>query len=395
VEHDRETIRAADHVIDLGPGAGARGGCVIASGSPAEVAACAASLTGRYLRGESREPLRAGLRRSPSGEIRLEGVRCHNIEGIDVAFPLGVLTAVTGVSGSGKSSLVMDVLARVLRAALRRAEPPEGLVARRSGLEAVRRLVLVDQRAIGRTPHSTPATYTELWGLVRELYSRLPLSRVRGYGPDRFSFNSPEGRCPACEGQGQRLVDMQFLSDVWITCEQCRGRRFDAATQEVLFRGRSISDVLELDVDQAADLFENQPRILRILKALQDVGLGYIRLGQPSSMLSGGEAQRVKLAAELVDPGGGGVLYILDEPTTGLHYEDVKRLVSIFRRLVDAGNTLVVIEHQLDVIAASDHVIELGPGGGEDGGRIVGEGTPDEIARCEACPTAPFLRDVL
>ncbi|MCZ6795742.1 MAG: excinuclease ABC subunit UvrA [Planctomycetota bacterium] len=395
VEHDRETIEAADQVIDLGPGAGADGGRVVASGTPAEVAAVEESLTGQYLRGERAvtEPRR---RRLPGDSwLRLDGVHCHNLRDVDAAFPLGVFTAVTGVSGSGKSSLVLDVLARVLAAHRDGEALCREVVRDAAGLDAIRRVVVVDQRPIGRSPKSTPATYTGLWTHVRELYASLPTSRVRGYGVARFSFNSPEGRCAACDGQGARLVEMQFLSDVWVECDVCRGRRFEESTLDVRFKGKDISEVLDLEVEAALELFENQPRTRDILKVLVDVGLGYVKLGQSSVTLSGGEAQRVKLAGELVESREGGRLTILDEPTTGLHFEDIRRLLEIFQRLVEGGNTLIVIEHQLDVVAAADWVIELGPEGGDAGGRIVVVGSPEDVAASGLGHTSGYLKKVL
>jgi excinuclease ABC subunit A len=393
VEHDRETMEAADHIVDLGPGAGERGGRVIASGSPREIADAPDSLTGRYLRQGAIE-VRSGRRRPGEEAVELAGIGCHNIEGGNVRFPLGLFTVVTGVSGSGKSTLVLDVLARVLRAKERR-RPLPGVVEEARGLEHVRRHLVVNQRPLDRTPRSTPATYTGAWDRVRELYARLPLAKVRGYGPGRFSFNSRWGRCPSCRGQGANLVEMRFLSDVWVTCDACKGRRFDEGTLEVRFKGRDVSEVLAMEVDEAVEFFRNQPRLAGILKTLQAVGGGYLKLGQSAATLSGGEAQRVKLARELVERREGGNLYILDEPTTGLHFEDIRKLLGVFHSLVERGNTLVVIEHQLDVVAAADWVIDLGPEGGDEGGRVVAAGTPEEVARVEESHTGRYLRSHL
>ncbi len=394
VEHDRETMEAADWLIDIGPGAGAQGGRVVAEGTPADVARHPQSLTGRYLAEGSRvDDRRAARRPTPADWIELEGVTHNNLRGVRAAFPLGVFTAVSGVSGSGKSSLVLDVLAEALDAHIMGLPPPSGRVASIRGLEKVRRLVVVDQKPIGRSPRSNPATYTGVWDLVRELFAMLPSSRVRGYGPSRFSFNTGEGRCIACDGQGLRQIEMHFLSDVWVPCELCKGKRFNRETLAVLFKGKNIAQVLALEVDEACGFFESQPRILRILDTLKAVGLGYVRLGQPSNTLSGGEAQRVKLAAELVTRECGGSVYLLDEPTTGLHFEDVRRLNAVLQALVEGGNTLIVIEHHLDVIRSADWVIDLGPEAGDGGGRIVAEGPPDAIARAPESHTGKYLRE--
>ena len=384
VEHDRETMERADWLIDIGPGAGTRGGKVIAQGAPSDVIEHPDSLTGRYLRAEERVG-DVTPRRTPSDAwLELGGVRLHNLDGVDARIPLGLFTVVTGVSGSGKSSLVMDVLADVLkkRDSIAESGPEilEGRVESVAGLDEVERVVVIDQRPVGRTPKSIPATYTGVWDHVRELYASLPLAKARGYKAGRFSFNSPEGRCLSCEGQGARQIEMHFLSDVWVRCDACKGRRFDDATLEVIFRGRTIADVLQMEVDEAVEFFENQPRILAVLETLSSVGLGYVQLGQPATTLSGGEAQRIKLAAELVERRRGKTVYILDEPTTGLHFEDVRRLLEVFQRLVDAGHTLVVIEHHLDVISAADWAIDLGPEAGEGGGRIVAEGPPETLS---------------
>lgn len=391
VEHDRETLLAADWIVDVGPGAGARGGEIVAVGTPSDVARDPHSLTGRYLATTASSRTRA--RRAAARWMELRGVRHHNLDDIDASFPLECLTAVTGVSGSGKSSLVLDALADAVRIHLG-GQGDAGRFRSASGLESLERLVLVDQRPIGRTPRSNPATYTGLWDEVRALYARLPLSRVRGYGPSRFSFNSGEGRCASCDGQGARSVEMHFLSDVWVPCEACGGRRFDGETLAVLFRGRSVGDILDLEADDAIEVFENVPKVLAILETLRAVGLGYVKLGQSADTLSGGEAQRLKLAAELLGRRGGGALYLLDEPTTGLHHEDVLKLLDVLQALVEAGNTVIVIEHQIDVIRAADWIVDLGPEAGDEGGRIVAAGPPEDVARATGSHTGRYLRAV-
>ena len=390
VEHDREAMRSADWIIDMGPGGGAHGGRVVAEGTPDAVARHPESLTGRYLRGGGDEERGVRPGRSPSGWIELEGVRHNNLKDLSVRFPLGMFTAVTGVSGSGKSSLVIDVLAPSVEAGIRKSVA-RGRVRAARGLEGVRRLVVVDQLPIGRSPRSNPATYTGIWDHVRALYAETPAAKVRGFDASRFSFNTGTGRCLACEGQGARQVEMHFLSDVWVPCEECGGKRYDRETLKILYKGLSVGDVLELEVDQALGALENHPAIRRILETLSRVGLGYVKLGQASNTLSGGEAQRVKLASELVTRVGGGSFYILDEPTTGLHHEDVKKLIGVLQGLVEGGNTLVVIEHQLDVIRAADWVIDLGPEAGDEGGQVVAVGTPEEIARSPESRTGRYL----
>ena len=392
VEHDRETMEAADWLIDIGPGAGVYGGEVMAQGTPAKVASSPTSLTGRYLSGSQRVHDRVRPPGEPTGWLRLRNVTHNNLTGLDAAFPLGVITVVTGVSGSGKSSLVLDVLSEVVEAELARRPPSPGRVSSVEGLDQVRRLVVVDQKPIGRSPRSNPATYSGIWDHVRELYSLTQAAKVRGFGVSRFSFNTGEGRCMTCDGQGATQVEMHFLSDVWVPCELCKGKRFDRETLGILFKGKNVSDVLAMDVSEACVFFESQHQILRILQAMEKVGLGYVKLGQPGNTLSGGEAQRLKLASELVTREGGGSLYILDEPTTGLHFEDVGRLIGVFEALVEGGNTLVVIEHHLDVIRAADWVIDLGPEAGEAGGRIVVEGAPARIASSRESHTGRALR---
>lgn len=406
VEHDRDCILAADHVIDMGPGAGPRGGDVVAQGEPNEIVRVVDSLTAQYLRGDCVVCERSGPRREPLGNLHLRGVRRHNLKNIDVTVPLGNLVAVTGVSGSGKSSLVLDVLAAELKASTnarrpRRGRPRVGDTGELrvpehcdsiDGDESITRLLLVDQSPIGRSPRSNPATYTKLWEAVRKFYALLPGSRVKGFGQDRFSFNSRAGRCEACKGEGAVLVSMHFMSDVWLPCEKCSGLRFNQETLEVRFRGLNVGDLLRTEVETALELFENHPQVSRVLKVMDEVGLGYLQLGQSSTTLSGGEAQRVKLAAELAHGRLEGALYVLDEPTTGLHFDDVRKLLEVLHRLVDGGATVVVVEHNLDVIAACDYVIDLGPGGGEEGGHLVACGSPEDIVASDASVTGKYLR---
>jgi excinuclease ABC subunit A len=391
VEHDEETIRRADWVVDLGEGAGHLGGRLMYQGPPASLDG---SLTGRYLRGELAIAVPRS-RRQPSGRLELRGAREHNLRDLDVSFPLGVLTAVTGVSGSGKSTLVVDILYRALARRLHDAAAEAGRHAGLTGVEQVDKVIAVDQSPIGRTPRSNPATYTGALAFIRELFSLVPEARARGYRPGRFSFNVKGGRCEACQGEGVRPVEMHFLPDVYVQCEACRGKRFSRETLEILYRGRTIADVLDMTVAEAQPLLEAHPRLSRLLLTLIDVGLGYIRLGQSATTLSGGEAQRVRLARELGRRETGRTLYILDEPTTGLHFDDVRKLLHVLGRLVDAGNSVVVIEHNLDVIKCADHVIELGPDAGAAGGRVVAQGTPERVARSRRSPTAPYLRRAL
>ena len=381
VEHDEETIRAADYVVDLGPGAGVHGGEVMFQGTPAELMANGhPSLTGRYLRGELGIPVPRARRPPLRGELVIRGARANNLKNVDVAVPLGLFNVITGVSGSGKSTLVNDILYRALARDLYRATAPPGAHRRIDGADPVDKVIQIDQTAIGRTPRSNAATYTGLFTLIRELFAMLAESRARGYRPGRFSFNVKGGRCEACQGGGVKAIEMHFLPDVYVTCEQCKGRRYNRETLEVRYRGASIADVLELTVDQALPLLENVPPVAAKLRTLQDVGLGYIALGQSATTLSGGESQRVKLAKELSRRSTGRTVYILDEPTTGLHFEDTRKLLDVLQKLVDQGNTVVVIEHQLDVVKSADHVIDLGPGGGDGGGRVVAAGTPEEVA---------------
>ncbi len=390
VEHDEGTIRAADHVVDLGPGAGEHGGEVVAEGTPTQVSRASASLTGQYLTGKREIPVPMH-RRPPRDELVVRGARQHNLKDIDVEVPLGVFCCVTGVSGSGKSTLVNEILYRAVANRLHRARLRPGAHDRIEGLEHIDKIINIDQSPIGRTPRSNPATYTGVFDHIRELFSKTKEARVRGYKPGRFSFNVKGGRCEVCRGDGQIKIEMHFLPDVYVPCEQCHGRRYNRETLEVRFKGKSIADVLEMSVEEAVEFFAHIPKIKRRLQTLHDVGLDYIRLGQPATTLSGGEAQRVKLATELSKVATGDTLYILDEPTTGLHFADVQRLLEVLDRLVESGNAVVVIEHNLDVIKSADRIIDLGPEGGEAGGEVVATGTPEEVAAIPASYTGRFL----
>ena len=406
VEHDEETIRTADYVVDLGPGAGEHGGRVIFQGPPAALIAgedapveaggpggAVRSLTGEYLRGERSIETPARRRQADRGTLVIRGARANNLKNIDVPIPVGVFTAVTGVSGSGKSTLVNDILYRALARLLYRAADEPGPHAGIDGIELIDKVIEIDQSPIGRTPRSNPATYTGLFGFIRDLFAVLPESKARGFRPGRFSFNVKGGRCETCQGDGVMAIEMNFLPNVYVTCEECKGRRYNRETLEIRYRGKSVADVLDLTVDQALELLENFPPIANKLRTLQDVGLGYITLGQSATTLSGGEAQRVKLSKELSRRGTGRTLYILDEPTTGLHFEDTRKLLDVLGRLVDQGNTVVVIEHNLDVIKTADFVIDLGPEGGEAGGRLVASGTPEEVARSPRSHTGRVLAE--
>ncbi len=396
VEHDEETMRAADHVIDLGPGAGRHGGRVIAEGTVDELIRNPGSLTGRYLSGALRIPVPEQRRPfDPDRAIRIEDAEEHNLRRVTVELPLGLFVAVTGVSGSGKSTLVEDILHRALARHFYRARTIPGKHGRITGLEHIDKVIDIDQSPIGRTPRSNPATYTGLFTPIRELFAEMPEAKIRGYGPGRFSFNVKGGRCEACQGDGLVKIEMHFLPDVYVPCEVCKGRRYNRETLEVRFRGKSIADVLELTVEDALAFFENQPRIHQKLQTLHDVGLGYVHLGQSATTLSGGEAQRVKLATELSKRDTGRTLYILDEPTTGLHFEDVRLLLEVLHRLVDRGNTVLVIEHNLDVIKTADWVVDLGPEGGTRGGEIVAAGTPEDVAGVKASYTGQVLRPLV
>jgi excinuclease ABC subunit A len=395
VEHDEDTIRSADHVVDMGPGAGRHGGRVVYSGPPEGLAGAPESLTGAYLSGAKSIPVPGRRRRPGRGEVVLTGCSEHNLQHIDAAFPLGVMTCVTGVSGSGKSTLVIDTLYRALAQRLYRARQRAGAVESIRGLEHLDKVIDIDQSPIGRTPRSNPATYTGVFTPIRELFAKTPEARARGYQPGRFSFNVRGGRCPACDGDGIIKIEMHFLPDVYVKCEVCDGRRYNRDTLEIAYKGASIADVLDMTCNQALEFFQNIPQIKAKLQTLVDVGLGYIRLGQPATTLSGGEAQRVKLSKELGKRATGRTLYILDEPTTGLHFDDIKKLLAVLDRLVEMGNTVVVIEHNLEVIKTADHLIDLGPEGGDLGGKVVAAGTPEELARVSESHTGQWLKRVL
>jgi excinuclease ABC subunit A len=395
VEHDEVTIRTADHVIDMGPGAGVHGGRVVAQGTPDEIMAHADSLTGAYLAGRRR--IEVPPRRRPAGDraVEISGCRAHNLKGVDFRVPAGLLTVVTGVSGSGKSTLVNETLQRALAQQLHGAQRPPGAFDTLTGLEHIDKVIEVDQSPIGRTPRSNPATYTGAFDGIRALFAQVPDARMRGYAPGRFSFNVKGGRCESCQGDGLIRVEMHFLPDLFTTCEVCRGRRYNRETLEVRFRGKTIADVLEMTVEESLPVLENVPSVRRPLETLAEVGLGYLALGQPATTLSGGEAQRIKLARELARRATGRTLYVLDEPTTGLHFADVERLLAVLQRLVDRGNSVIVIEHHLDVIKSADWVVDLGPEGGAEGGRIVIEGPPEAVRDHSASHTGQALRSVL
>ncbi len=392
VEHDAETMRVADHILDLGPGAGVLGGRVIAQGTPAEIMASPASLTGRYLRGDLAVALPKRDRR-PKGFVTVVGARKHNLKGITARIPLGLLTCVTGVSGSGKSTLVLEVLFHSLSQLLYHKKPKIDGCKELLGVEALDKVIDIDQSPIGRTPRSNPATYTGLFTFIRDLFAKLPESRVRGYKPGRYSFNVKGGRCEACQGGGLIKIEMHFLPDIYVTCEVCKGQRYNRETLEIKHKDRSIADILNMTVDEALEFFEHIPFIKAKLQTLHDVGLHYIKLGQSATTLSGGEAQRVKLSRELSKRATGRTLYILDEPTTGLHFADIQRLLDVLNRLVEAGNTVLVIEHNLDVIRNADWIIDLGPEGGDHGGEIVAEGRPDELAKIRRSYTGQVLKE--
>ena len=395
VEHDEDTMRAADYLIDIGPGAGVHGGQVVAAGTPAEVMANPDSLTGQYLSGKKKIEVPA-VRRPGNGKLlKVVGAAENNLRHIDVEFPLGTFTVVTGVSGSGKSSLVNEVLFKRLGAELMRMKVRPGKCDRIEGIEQLDKVVNIDQSPIGRTPRSNPATYTRLFNDIRDLFASTQEAKSRGYGQGRFSFNVRGGRCEACSGDGLLKIEMHFLPDIFVPCEVCKGRRYNRETLEVRYKGKNIADVLDMTVDEALDFFSALPKLKKRLQTLQDVGLGYVKLGQPSTELSGGEAQRVKLATELSKQATGKTIYILDEPTTGLHSDDVRKLLAVIQRLVDAGNTVVVIEHNLDVIKCADHLIDLGPEGGDGGGTIVVTGTPEEVAACPVSFTGQYLKRML
>ena len=391
VEHDEETIRRADYVIDLGPGAGRHGGSLVAQGTPADIMRAPDSLTGAYISGKVEIDMRLERRHTNGNSISILGARENNLKNLDVTFPLGVMNVVTGVSGSGKSTLVNDILYRALARQLYRSREEPGHHKAISGADAIDKVIRIDQSPIGRTPRSNPATYTGVFAQIRDLYAMLPESRERGYKPGRFSFNVSGGRCEACQGEGQRRIEMNFLPDVYVVCEVCNGRRYNHETLSVKYKGYSIADVLETPVSDALQILENIPQVKQKLQTLVDVGLGYVHLGQSAVTLSGGEAQRIKLARELSKRQTGKTLYLLDEPTTGLHFDDVKKLLDVLHRLTDLGNTVIIIEHNLDVIRNADWLIDLGPEGGEDGGRLVAQGTPEQVARVKKSYTGQAL----
>ena len=395
VEHDEETIRTADYVVDIGPGAGEHGGYVVAKGTPEEIAATPGSITGDYLSGRRSIPVPEKRRPGNGSFLTVRGARANNLKGIDVTFPLGLICCVTGVSGSGKSSLVNEIIKKTLLRDLNHARTKPGDSDGVEGIRALDKVIDIDQSPIGRTPRSNPATYTGLFDLIRGVFASTPDAKMRGYTNSRFSFNVKGGRCEACHGDGIIKIEMHFLPDVFVPCEVCGGKRYDRETLEVKYKGKSIADVLDMTVEEALEFFRPLPRLKKKLQTLYDVGLGYVKLGQPSTTLSGGEAQRVKLATELSRPDTGRTLYILDEPTTGLHMDDVKRLISILDRLAEGGSSLIVIEHNLDVIKTADYIIDLGPEGGEGGGRVIAQGTPEQVARIEGSFTGQYLRQIL
>ena len=395
VEHDEGTMKAADWILDFGPAAGLHGGEIVAEGTPKAIIKNSKSLTGKYLSGKASIPMPSERRSPGKNAIVIRGAAENNLKKIDVQFPLGCFICVTGVSGSGKSTLVNEILYKVLARKLNRATTEPGKYQKVEGLSFLDKVIDIDQTPIGRTPRSNPATYSKLFDPIRELFSKLPEAKIRGYKPGRFSFNVKGGRCEACGGDGVKRIEMHFLPDVFVTCDVCKGRRFNRETLQVKFKGQSIADVLELSVAEAGDLFENIPRAKRILDTLTNVGLDYIKLGQQATTLSGGEAQRVKLARELCKVATGNTLYILDEPTTGLHFADIEKLLRVLIQLVERGNTIVVIEHHLDVIKSADYIIDLGPEGGDEGGFIVASGSPEEVANNPKSHTGRFLKKIL
>ena len=394
VEHDEDTMLAADCIVDIGPGAGEHGGKVVAVGTAQELMQCPGSITGEYLSGRKKIPV-PEVRKKPTGYLKVVGARENNLKNITVEFPLGVMTCVTGVSGSGKSSLVNEILYKKLAKELNRARTIPGKHKRIEGLEQVDKVIDIDQSPIGRTPRSNPATYTGVFDLIRDLFAATPDAKAKGYKKGRFSFNVKGGRCEACSGDGILKIEMHFLPDVYVPCEVCGGKRYNRETLDVKYKGKSIYDVLNMTVEEAVKFFENVPSIRRKMETLNDVGLSYIRLGQPSTELSGGEAQRIKLAAELSKRSTGKTVYILDEPTTGLHFADVHKLTEILRRLADDGNTVIVIEHNLDVIKTADHIIDIGPEGGDKGGTVVATGTPEEVAKNKNSYTGKYIDEIL
>ncbi len=394
VEHDEDTIRVADHVVDIGPGAGEHGGQIVVSGPVSALLKTRGSLTGQYLTGKRSIPV-PSMRREPKGMLTVRGAREHNLKNIDVDFPLGCMVAVTGVSGSGKSTLVNDILLRALMQRIYRSKEVPGRHTRIEGAESLDKVISIDQSPIGRTPRSNPATYTGVFDHIRRLFSATTEAKVRGYQPGRFSFNVKGGRCEACAGDGTIKIEMHFLPDVYVPCEVCKGARYNRDTLDITFKGKNIAEVLDMPCEEALEFFANQPAIARHMQTLVDVGLGYVRLGQPAPTLSGGEAQRIKLASELSKRSTGHTIYLLDEPTTGLHFEDIRKLLTVLSRLVDQGNTVLVIEHNLDVIKTADWIIDLGPEGGDGGGQVVVEGTPETVAKTRESYTGQFLARLL
>jgi len=394
VEHDPETILSADYIVDIGLGAGEHGGRIVATGTPEEIMENRESLTGAYLSGRKTIPTPSKRRKSDGRHITIIGAGEHNLKEIDVKIPLGVFTCVTGVSGSGKSTLVNDILYKGLYERLNNKHMNPGKHKDIKGVHYLDKVVIIDQSPIGRTPRSNPATYTGVFTYIRKLFAQTAEAKKRGYKPGRFSFNVKGGRCEACNGDGIIKIEMHFLADVYIPCEVCKGKRYNEETLQIRYKGKNIAEILDMTVEEALDFFHNIPSVKNKLQTLYDVGLGYIKLGQPATTLSGGEAQRVKLAKELSRKSTGKTLYILDEPTTGLHFDDIKKLLDVLNRLVDAGNTVVVIEHNLDVIKMADYIIDLGPEGGEEGGRIVAEGTPEKVAE-SGTYTGKFLKKVI
>ena len=394
VEHDEDTMRAADYIVDIGPRAGAHGGEVVAVGTAEDIINNPDSITGKYLSGELKIPV-PETRRKPKGFIKVVGAQENNLKNISVKIPLGVLTCVTGVSGSGKSSLVNEIIYKELAKKLNRARTISGKHKKIEGVEQLDKIINIDQSPIGRTPRSNPATYTGMFDMIRDLFATTMDAKERGYKKGRFSFNVKGGRCEACTGDGILKVEMHFLPDVYVPCEVCGGKRYNRETLEVKYKGKSIYDVLEMTVEEALDFFKNVPRILNKVQTLYDVGLGYIKLGQPSTTLSGGEAQRIKLATELSRRSTGKTIYVLDEPTTGLHFADVHKLVEILHRLTDEGNTVLVIEHNLDVIKVADYIIDMGPDGGDRGGTVVVQGTPEQVAEHPTSYTGKYVREML
>ncbi|MEY2470175.1 MAG: excinuclease subunit, partial [Actinomycetota bacterium] len=395
VEHDEDTIATADHIVDIGPGAGEHGGRVVVSGSLADLKKSKESITGAYLSGRKQIDVPETRRKPENDWVIVKGAREHNLQNIDVEFPLGTFICVTGVSGSGKSTLVNDILLQALMQKVYRSKGAPGRHSSIEGIEALDKVISIDQSPIGRTPRSNPATYTGVFDHIRKLFAAAPESKVRGYQPGRFSFNVKGGRCEECSGDGTIKIERHFLPDVYVPCEVCKGARYNRDTLDITFKGKSIADVLDMPCEEAGEFFANQPIIARHMQTIVDVGLGYVRLGQPATTLSGGEAQRVKLASELAKRSTGHTIYLLDEPTTGLHFEDIRRLLGVLDRLVDAGNTVLVIEHNLDVIKTADWIIDLGPEGGTGGGKIVATGTPEDVAKAKGSYTGKFLLPLL